>query len=67
MSETLGDCCIVAGTLVAGDFGRRGFIVRRGFESHEKVRRFLAKYGNPAFDVFSLRDFEQLKDEVEQQ
>ncbi len=59
--ELSGDPCLVAGTLVAGKFGDRGYYVRQGFDTHPKVRRWLLKHHSPAHRTVSYVEFEQLE------
>lgn len=60
-TEISGDPCLVAGTLVAARFGERGYYVRRGFEGHPKVARWLTKHRNPPHNIVTYGDFEQLE------
>jgi hypothetical protein len=54
------DPCLVAGTLVAGRFEDYGVVIREGFENHDRVRRWLRKWGNPPYRVEPQSVFEQL-------
>ncbi len=55
------DPCLVAGSLVAARFGGRGYFVRRGFETHDKVLRWLAKHGQPVCRTITYSEFEQME------
>lgn len=60
-AETLdADPCLVGGLLVAGAFGRRGVVIRDGFQDHPKVLRWRAKHGHPAITILASRDFDNL-------
>ena len=59
--ETIGiDPCMVAGTVAAARFDGRGVVIRSDFVDHPKVRRWLAKWGNPTFKTEPRHGFDQL-------
>ena len=59
--EFSADPCLVAGSLVAAQFGERGYYIRREFVQHPKVGRWLRKHGNPSYNIVTYGEFEQLE------